>query len=166
VVLYLVGYQMGEWNIPKLAGFNYRGGVSIRPEFVAMLAGLSTYNSTFMSEIFRSGILSVSKGQHEAAETVGLSGFKSNLLIILPQALRVAIPPAGGQLQIVIKASSLSAAIAYPDVMSVIGGTIITQTAQAIECMFIVMGLYLATNLTLTFLLNTYNSYIMRRGGG
>lgn len=165
VVLYLVDYRLGDWDYPVLAGFNYRGGVAIRPEFVAMLAGLSIYNSTFMSEIFRSGILSVSRGQREAAETVGLSGFKVNLLIILPQALRVAIPPAGGQLQIVIKASSLSAAIAYPDVMSVIGGTIITQTSQAIECMVIVMGLFLTTNLTLTFLLNIYNNYIMRRGG-
>ncbi len=165
LAILLFGGPLGKWELPVLSGFTYRGGLTIRPEFVAMLAGLSVYNSTFMSEIFRSGIISISKGQHEAAETVGLSGIKSNLLIVLPQALRVAIPPAGGQLQIVIKASSLSAAIAYPDIMSVIGGTIITQTSQAIECMFIIMGLFLATNLTLTWLLNTYNGFIMRRGG-
>jgi general L-amino acid transport system permease protein len=165
VLCYLFGGRIGEWNLPVLAGFSFRGGINIRPEFIAMLVGLSIYNSTFMSEIFRSGILSVPKGQFEAAETVGLSGVKANLLIILPQALRVSIPPAGGQFQNLIKASSVSVAIAYPDIMGIISGTILIQTSQAIECMFIVMVLYLVINLTVTLLLNIYNSLIMRRGG-
>lgn len=165
IMLYIFGGNNGEWDIPALSGFRFRGGLVIMPEFVAMAIGLSIYNSTFMSEIFRSGILSVPKGQFEAAASVGLSGAKTNLFIILPQALRVAIPPAGGQLQVIIKASSLSAAVAYPDIMSVVGGSILQMTGQAIECMFIVMMLYLMTNLTLTALLNIYNNIIMRRGG-
>ncbi|MBW2030899.1 MAG: ABC transporter permease subunit [Deltaproteobacteria bacterium] len=162
---HLFGSRIGEWNMPVLAGFSFRGGINVRPEFVAMLAGLSIYNSTFMSEIFRSGILSVPKGQFEAAETVGLTGAKAYLLVILPQALRVAIPPAGGQFQNLIKASSLSVAIAYPDIMGLVSGTILIQTSQAIECMIIVIVLYLVINLTVTLMLNIYNSLIMRRGG-
>lgn len=165
IICHLFGGRIGEWNLPVLSGFSFRGGINIRPEFVAMLVGLSIYNSTFMSEIFRSGILSVPKGQFEAAETVGLSGVKANLLIILPQALRVSIPPAGGQFQNLIKASSVSVAIGYPDIMGLISGTILIQTSQAIECMFIVMVLYLVINLTVTLMINIYNSVIIRRGG-
>ena len=165
LVLHLLPGNIGVWNVPSLKGFSFTGGMTISPEFVAMAVALSIYNSTFMSEIFRSGINSVPKGQFEAAETVGLTGARANLLIVLPQALRVSIPPSGGQFQVIVKASSLSAAVAYPDIMHIIGGTMLSITNQALECMAIVALSYLLINLLVTLALNIYNNATMRRGG-
>ncbi|HEY2254544.1 MAG TPA: ABC transporter permease subunit, partial [Variovorax sp.] len=127
---------------PVVEGFNVGGGFALLPELLALTLGLSIYNGTFLAEIFRAGILSVPRGQSEAAATVGLTGVRAALLVILPQALRVALPPAAGQYQTLAKASSLAAAIGYPDIMQIVGGTTLSQTGQALEAMALVVLLY------------------------
>ena len=118
----------GAWPFaldrPHVDGFDVAGGIAILPELMALTLGLSIYNSTFLAEIFRAGILSVPRGQIEAATTVGLSGVRAAWLVTLPQALRVALPAAGGQYQMLAKASSLAAAIGYPDIMMAFVSTI------------------------------------------
>ena len=127
----------GAWPFvldrPHVDGFDVAGGFAILPELMALTLGLAIYNSTFLAEIFRAGILSVPPGQIEAAATVGLSGARAAWLVTLPQALRVALPAAGGQYQTLAKASSLAAAIGYPDIMQIVGGTVASQTSQALE---------------------------------
>jgi general L-amino acid transport system permease protein len=159
------GGPFGAWTAPVLRGFMFHGGSNLRPEFIAMVMGLSIYNGAFMAEIFRSGLLSIPKGQYEAAATVGLTSGQANALIIIPQALRVAIPPAVSQYQNLIKASSLSAAIGYPDIMQVLGGTILAQAPHPLQVMIIVMALYLVITLFVSLMLNIYNAYVMRHGG-
>ncbi len=165
LALLVWGGPFGAWTAPVLRGFMFRGGSNLRPEFIAMVMGLSIYNGAFMAEIFRSGLLAIPKGQHEAATTVGLTGARASFLIILPQAMRVAIPPAVSQYQNLIKASSLSAAIGYPDIMQVLGGTILAQAPHPLQVMTIVMGLYLVITLFVSLMLNIYNAYVMRHGG-
>lgn len=159
------GGPFATWTVPALHGFMFHGGSNLRPEFIAMVMGLSIYNGAFMAEIFRSGLLSIPKGQYEAATTVGLTSGQANALIIIPQAMRVAIPPAVSQYQNLIKASSLSAAIGYPDIMQVLGGTILAQAPHPLEVMTIVMALYLVITLFVSLMLNIYNAYVMRHGG-
>jgi general L-amino acid transport system permease protein len=139
--------------------------VALLPELIALTLGLSIYNSTFLAEIFRAGILSVPRGQTEAAATVGLSGVRAALLITLPQALRLALPPAAGQYQTLAKASSLAAAIGYPDIMQIVGGTVLTQTSQALEAMALVVLLYAAINLAIALAVNLANRRLLRREG-
>jgi general L-amino acid transport system permease protein len=134
------------------------------PELMALTLGLSIYNSTFLAEIFRAGILSVPRGQAEAAATVGLTGTRAALLITLPQALRVALPAAGGQYQTLAKASSLAAAIGYPDIMQ-IGGTVASQTSQALEAMTLVVVLYAAINLLIALAVGLANRRLLAREG-
>jgi general L-amino acid transport system permease protein len=148
---------------PKVEGFNVAGGFALLPELVALTLGLSIYNSTFLAEIFRAGILSVPRGQSEAAAGVGLSGARAALLIILPQALRVALPPAAGQYQTLAKASSLAAAIGYPDIMQIVGGTVLSQTSQALEAMALVVLLYATINLAIALLVNFVNRWLLQR---
>jgi general L-amino acid transport system permease protein len=150
---------------PHVDGFGVAGGVAILPELMALTLGLSIYNSTFLAEIFRAGILSVPRGQIEAAATVGLSGARAALLITLPQALRVALPAAGGQYQTLAKASSLAAAIGYPDIMQIVGGTIASQTSQALEAMTLVVLLYAAINLAIALLVGLANRGLLAREG-
>jgi len=152
-------------DTPKVEGFNVGGGFALLPELVALTLGLSIYNSTFLAEIFRAGILSVPRGQSEAAATVGLSGARAALLVVLPQALRVALPPAAGQYQTLAKASSLAAAIGYPDIMQIVGGTVLSQTSQALEAMALVVLLYAAINLAIALLVNLANRRLLRREG-
>ena len=145
---------------PEVGSFNVGGGLPLLPEAIALVLGLSIYNSTFLAEIFRAGILSVPLGQSEAAATVGLTGWRVSLLIVLPQALKVALPPAAGQYQTLTKASSLAAAIGYPDIMQIVGGTVLSQTSQALESMALVVLLYAAINLLIALgvgLLNRRN---------
>lgn len=148
-------------NRPHVDGFDVAGGVAILPELMALTLGLSIYNSTFLAEIFRAGILSVPRGQSEAAATVGLSGVRAALLIVLPQALRVALPAAGGQYQTLAKASSLAAAIGYPDIMQIVGGTVASQTSQALEAMTLVILLYAAINLAIALIVNLLNRRLL-----
>jgi general L-amino acid transport system permease protein len=152
-------------DLPHVEGFNVAGGFALLPELVALTLGLSIYNSTFLAEIFRAGILSVPRGQSEAAVSVGLSGVRAALLITLPQALRVALPPAAGQYQTLAKASSLAAAIGYPDIMQIVGGTVLSQTSQALEAMSLVVVLYAAINLAIALAVNLANRRLLRHEG-
>jgi len=149
---------------PQVEGFAVGGGFAILPELMALTLGLSIYNSTFLAEIFRAGILSVPRGQAEAAATVGLTGVRAAVLITLPQALRVALPAAGGQYQTLAKASSLAAAIGYPDIMQ-IGGTVASQTSQALEAMTLVVVLYAAINLLIALAVGLANRRLLAREG-
>jgi general L-amino acid transport system permease protein len=152
-------------DLPRAEGFNVSGGFALLPELMALTLGLSIYNSTFLAEIFRAGILSVPRGQTEAAATVGLSGVRTALLITLPQALRVALPPAAGQYQTLAKASALAAAIGYPDIMQIVGGTVLSQTSQALEAMTLVVLLYAAINLGIALLVNLANRRLLKHDG-
>jgi len=150
---------------PHVEGFDVAGGIAILPELMALTLGLAIYNSTFLAEIFRAGILSVPRGQSEAAASVGLSGVRAALLITLPQALRVALPAAGGQYQTLAKASSLAAAIGYPDIMQIVGGTVASQTSQALEAMTLVVLLYAAINLFIALVVGLANRRLQKREG-
>jgi general L-amino acid transport system permease protein len=152
-------------NRPHVEGLDVSGGIAILPELMALTLGLAIYNSAFLAEIFRAGILSVPRGQIEAAETVGLSGAPAALLVVLPQALRVALPAAGGQYQTLAKASSLAAAIGYPDIMQIVGGTIASQTSQALEAMSLVVLLYAAINLAIAFIVGLANRRLLAHEG-
>lgn len=151
------------WDRPEAGGFNVSGGLALLPELVALTLGLAIYNSAFLAEIFRAGIQSVPRGQSEAAASVGLSGPRAALLIVLPQALRLALPPAAGQYQALAKASSLAAAIGYPDIMQIVGGTLLSQTSQALEAMSLVVLLYAAINLLIALAVNLANRRLLRR---
>lgn len=145
-----------SWDIPSLQGFNFQGGASVSPEFAALLLGLTLYTSAFVAEIVRAGISSVPRGQIEAARSLGLSRRKTMTLVILPQALRVIIPPLTSQMLNLIKNSSLAVAIGFPDLVAV-AGTTINQTGQAIEGVGIIMACYLCFSLGTSVLMNWYN---------
>lgn len=150
-------------EMPVAQGFNVAGGLALLPELVALTLGLAIYNSAFLAEIFRAGIQSVPRGQSEAAASVGLGGARAALLVVLPQALRLALPPAAGQYQSLAKASSLAAAIGYPDIMQIVGGTVLSQTSQALEAMTLVVLLYAAINLAIALAVNLANRRLLRR---
>ena len=158
-VYYASGSPM-EWQEPTRTRFNLRGGMQIAPEFMAMLLALSLYTAAFISEIVRAGILSVSKGQQEAANALGLKPNWTMRLIIVPQAMRVIIPPLASQYMNLTKNSSLGFAIGFPELMAVFGGISLNQTGQAIECMAIVMATYLVISLTISAFMNWYNARV------
>ena len=143
-------------NVPRLAGFNFEGGLSVSPEFAALLLGLVLYTSAFVAEVVRAGIQAISRGQTEAAMSVGLRPNQVLTLIILPQALRVIIPPLTSQMLNLTKNSSLAVAIGYPDLVSV-ANTTINQTGQAIEGVAIIMIVYLFFSLLTSAFMNWYN---------
>jgi general L-amino acid transport system permease protein len=143
-------------NVPELKGFNFIGGVSVSPEFTALLLGLVLYTAAFVAEVVRAGIQSVSKGQTEAAMSIGLKPGQVLNLVILPQALRVIIPPLTSQMLNLTKNSSLAVAIGYPDFVSV-AGTTINQTGQAIEGVALIMAVYLIFSLSTSAFMNWYN---------
>jgi general L-amino acid transport system permease protein len=164
--LFLPGVQLAPafaLDRPHIEGLAVVGGIAILPELMALTLGLAIYNGAFLAEIFRAGILSVPRGQVEAAATVGLSGARAALLVVLPQALRVALPAAGGQYQTLAKASSLAAAIGYPDIMQIVGGTIASQTSQALEAMTLVVLLYAAINLAIALAVAIANRRLLAR---
>lgn len=157
-----IAYAWGDgmiagWEYPELRGFNFRGGLVVRPELLALWVGLSVYAAAFIAEIVRSAINAIQRGQSEASRSLGLTRGQTMRLVILPQALRLIIPPLTSQYLNVIKSSSLGAAIAYPEVFLIIGGTTLNQTGQAIESMAIVMAVFLVINLTTAALMNWYN---------
>ena len=154
------GQPSVEW--PELAGFDFRGGTSISPEFAALLIGLATYTAAFIGEIVRGGILAVDQGQKNAAAALGLSRGRALRLIVLPQALPVIIPPATSQFLNLVKNSSLAVAIGYPDLISVTSTTL-NQTGQAIEALTLAMIIYLAISLTISVFMNAYNRRVQRR---
>jgi general L-amino acid transport system permease protein len=146
------------WEKPVLRGLNVRGGTSVTPEFVALLAALTTYTAGFIAEIVRAGILSVPDGQRQAAAALGLRRGEILRLIVLPQALRVIVPPLTSQYLNLLKNSSFAAAIAYPDIISVFVGSTLNQTGQAIEIIAITLAIYLAMSLAVSALMNWYNA--------
>ncbi|PJC87966.1 amino acid ABC transporter permease [Vibrio sp. HA2012] len=144
-------------DLPVLKGFNFRGGISVIPELAALLIALSIYTASFIAEIVRSGINSVNHGQTEAALSLGLPAGKTLKLIIIPQAMKVIIPPLTNQFLNLTKNSSLAMAIGYPDLVSVFAGTTLNQTGQAIEIIAMTMAVYLALSLVTSALMNIYN---------
>ena len=144
-------------EIPALKGFNFQGGLTLSPEFAALLIGLVIYTAAFVAEVVRSGIESVGKGQWEAAGAIGLRRGLILRLVVLPQALRVIIPPMTSQYLNITKNSSLAVAIGYPDIVSVVNTTL-NQTGQAIEGILIIMGAYLTVSLTISVIMNWYNA--------
>lgn len=146
-------------DVPELRGFNFRGGATLLPEFVTLLLGLTTYTASFIAEIVRSGILAVSPGQTEAASALGLSRGLTLRLVVLPQALRVIVPPMISQYLNLTKNSSLAILVGYPDIVSV-ANTTLNQTGQAIEGIAIIMAVFLTISLGISGLLNWYNKKI------
>jgi general L-amino acid transport system permease protein len=149
-------------SVPELQGFNFAGGMAVTPEFAALLIGLTTYTAGFIAEIVRAGILAVDRGQGEAAHALGLSRGQTTRLVILPQALRVIVPPMTSQYLNLTKNSSLAVAIGYPDLVS-IANTTMNQTGQAIEGVAVIMAVYLSISLSISALMNWYNARILLR---
>ena len=145
------------WNVPELKGFNFKGGLSIKPEFIALWLALSYYTSCFIAEIVRGGILAISSGQTEAAHALGLRPNRTLQLIIIPQALRVIVPPLASQYLNLTKNSSLAIAIGYMDVVATVGGITLMQTGKEMETMIIVLLTYLVISLLISGFMNWYN---------
>ncbi|MBV9174958.1 MAG: amino acid ABC transporter permease [Chloroflexi bacterium] len=142
---------------PELQGFNYAGGLQIIPELAGLTLALSTYTAAYIAEIVRAGLLSVSRGQREAAMALGLRQNLALRLVLIPQALRVIIPPLASEYLSLTKNSSLAIVIGYPDLVSVFAGTVLNQTGQAIEILSITMAIYLALSLLTSLIMNLYN---------
>jgi len=159
LLAWLAGGAPTTMSVPELKGFNFQGGLSVSPEFGALLLGLVFYTAAFVAEVVRAGIQSVSKGQQEAAMSIGLRPNRLLQLVILPQALRVIIPPLTSQMLSLTKNSSLAVAIGYPDFVSV-AGTAINQTGQAIEGVAMIMLVYLFFSLSTSAFMNWYNKKI------
>ena len=160
LLLYFILGSPLSFDYPALKGFNFKGGMVIRPEFIAMFLALTIYTAAFISETVRSGILSVTKGQREASASLGLKKSWIMRLIIIPQALRVIVPPLTSQYLNLTKNSSLGIAVGYADLVHGFGGISLNQTGQAIECMVIVMATYLTISLTISLFMNIYNRSI------
>ncbi|MDQ7915241.1 amino acid ABC transporter permease [Pseudomonas sp. 102515] len=149
-----------HWEVPELQGFNLRGGWVIIPELVSLALALSVYTAAFIGETVRGGIQAVSHGQTEAASSLGLRPGLILRLVIIPQALRVIIPPLTNQYLNLMKNSSLGAAVGYPEMVALFAGTVLNQTGQAIETMAITMSVYLAISISISILMNWYNKRI------
>ena len=159
VLFFILGSPL-SFDFPALKGFNFKGGMVIRPEFIAMFLALTIYTAAFISETVRSGILSVTKGQREASSSLGLKKSWIMRLVIIPQALRVIVPPLTSQYLNLTKNSSLGIAVGYADLVHGFGGISLNQTGQAIECMVIVMATYLTISLIISAFMNIYNKSI------
>ena len=164
----LLGLPLGTWlifgapttmDVPQLTGFNFKGGVTLSPEFIALLLGLVLYTAAFVAEVVRAGIQSVSKGQREAAMSIALRPNQVLNLVILPQALRVIIPPLTSQMLNLTKNSSLAVAIGFPDFVSV-ANTTMNQTGQSIEGVALIMAVYLIFSLSTSAFMNWYNKKV------
>jgi general L-amino acid transport system permease protein len=159
VVLLATGIPL-EFGFPIAGRFNIAGGMEIVPEFAALLFGLSIYTAAFIAEVVRAGITSVSRGQTEASYSLGVLPGPTLRLVVVPQAMRVIIPPLTSQYLNLIKNSSLAVAIGYPDLVQVFTGTVLNQTGQAVEVIAITMAVYLSISLVTSLLMNIYNSRI------
>jgi general L-amino acid transport system permease protein len=154
--LALKGFPL-KFNYPEAGRFNIAGGIEVLPEFAALLFGLSIYTAAFIAEVVRAGILAVSRGQIEAAYSLGLKPRPTLRLIVVPQAMRVIIPPLTSQYLNLTKNSTLAVAIGYPDLVQVFTGTVLNQTGQAVEVVAITMLVYLTISLVTSLLMNVYN---------
>jgi general L-amino acid transport system permease protein len=159
LVIWLVGGAPLKLSVPVLQGFNFNGGMVLQPEFVALLIGLVLYTSAFIAEIVRSGILAIHRGQTEAALAIGLTRGQTMRQVLLPQALRVIVPPMTSQYLNITKNSSLAIAIGYPDLVASVNVTI-NQTGQAIEGILFIMAAYLSVSLSISLFMNWYNKRI------
>ncbi len=159
LVLLVSGVPL-SFGFPEAGRFNIRGGMEVLPEFAALLFGLSIYTAAFIAEVVRAGILAVSRGQTEAAYSLGMRPQPTLRLIVVPQAMRVIIPPLTSQYLNLTKNSSLAVAIGYPDLVQVFTGTVLNQTGQAVEVVAITMAVYLTISLATSLLMNIYNSRI------
>ncbi|MGN6572539.1 MAG: amino acid ABC transporter permease [Pseudolabrys sp.] len=148
------------WSVPQLRGFNFNGGIAVLPELLALTVGLSIYSGAFIAEIIRGGIQAISRGQIDAAKSLGLTGWQTTRLIVLPLALRVIVPPLGAYYVVVLKNSSLGTAIAYPDLILVFAGTVLNQTAQPIEVMTVTLLTYLALGYLISFATSLVNRQV------
>jgi len=144
------------FDMPQLTGFNFAGGAKVLPEFAALTIALSTYTAAFIAEIVRAGLQSVPKGQMEAGASLGLSRGETLRLVIIPQAMRVILPPLTNQYLNLTKNSSLAVAIGYPDLFSVFAGTALSQTGQAVEIIALTMGVYLLISLVTSAIMSFY----------
>jgi|TARA_B110001452_G_scaffold113712_1_gene94279 general L-amino acid transport system permease protein len=165
LITFLVGGVTLKFEVPVLSQmsttiFNFKGGVSIIPELISLAIALSMYTATFIAENVRAGILGVTKGQKEAAASIGLTKGQVLKLIVMPQALRIIIPPTTNQYLNLTKNSSLAAAIAYPDIVLVFAGTALMQTGRAVEIISITMGTYLFISLCISTFMNWYNKSV------
>ena len=160
VIVYLVSGSHVTFDLPALKGFNFEGGVDLPPELVALVMGLVLYTATYIAEIVRAGILAVNKGQTEAAASLGLREGDRLRLVIVPQAMRVIIPPLTSQYLNLTKNSSLGAAIGFPELVNVFAGTTLNQTGRAIEVISLTMLVYLTFSLSTSALMNFYNSRV------
>ena len=156
LALLLTGFPV-EFAYPEKGRFNIRGGVEILPEFMALLFGLVIYTAAFIAEVVRAGIMAVPKGQAEAAYSLGLRPGPTLRLVVIPQAMRVIVPPLTSQYLNLTKNSSLAVAIGYPDLVQIFAGTVLNQTGQAVEVVIITMGVYLTISLVTSLLMNIYN---------
>ncbi len=163
ILVLFVGWESGAvagLSVPELRGFNFRGGVQIPPELMALWLGLSIYSSAFIAEIVRGAMEGIDRGQTEAALSLGLTRWQTLKLVILPQALRIIVPPLTSQYLNIIKSSSLGAGIAYPEVFQIVIGTVLNQSGRAIEVIIIVMAFFLVINLITSMFMNWYNRAI------
>ena len=156
LALILAAFWTG-WDVPQAGKFNLRGGTVLIPEFVALLIALVTYSAGFIAEIVRGGLLAVSRGQREAAAALGLRPAQTLWLVVLPQAMRIMIPPMTSQYLNILKNSSFGAAIAYPELVSVFMGSALNNTGQAIEIIAMVLAVYLFFGLIVSFAMNVFN---------
>ena len=159
ITFLLSGAPIG-FEIPSLRGFNFRGGLAVRPEYIALWFALSYYTAAFIAEIVRGGILAIHKGQTEAAYAVGLTANRTLQLVTIPQAMRIIIPPLASQYLNLTKNSSLALAIGYMDIVATIGGISLMQTGKEMETMIIVLLVYLLCSLFISLLMNLYNRSI------
>ena len=159
IIFLALGLPLG-FDFPRAGKFNLAGGIEILPEFAALLFGLSIYTAAFIAEVVRAGIRAVSHGQTEAAYSLGLRAQPTLRLIVVPQAMRVIIPPLTSQYLNLTKNSTLAVAIGYPDLVQIFTGTVLNQTGQAVEVVAITMAVYLTISLATSLLMNFYNSRI------
>ena len=163
-LVYFISGQPISAEYPVLKGFNFRGGLTIIPEFLALVFALSIYTATYIAEAVRAGITSIAKGQTEAAESLGLKGTVIMRKVILPQALRVIIPPVINQFLNLVKNSSLATAIGYPELVTLFSGTTLNQVGQAIEIILMTMAVYLTFSILISMLLNWVNKKMEIKG--
>ena len=163
VVVWLAGGAPHGMSWPVLAGFNFTGGLAILPEFAALLLALVVYFSAFIADVVRSGIVSVGKGQADAAAALGLTRWQETWLVLLPQAMRVIVPPLSNQYLRIVRSSSLAIAIGYPDLVATANVTI-NQTGQAIENIVIIVAAYLTVSLAISGFMNWYNRRVALKG--
>lgn len=159
MALIVTGFPFA-WDYPALKGFNFRGGITIIPELMALTLALSIYTGAFIAEAVRAGIQAVPHGQTEAARSLGLKESRIMQLIIVPQAMRVIVPLLNSEYQSLVKNSTLATAIGYPDLFTVFVGTTLNQTGQAIEIVFMTMAVYFAVNMTISFVMNRFNKSV------